>query len=75
MVQAARQAAEQRSEELLARVGKLTEQAVDSAAEAQRSLDAAVQKAAKDSQSAEVYPLELQPLLLACAIACMPMFF
>ena len=55
-MQAARQAAEQRSAELAMQVDKLTEQAVESAADAQRMLDAAVQKAATDSETTQVRP-------------------
>ena len=55
-MQAARQAAEQRSAELAIQVDKLTEQAVESAADAQRMLDAAVQKAATDSETTQVRP-------------------
>ena len=55
-MQAARQAAEQRSAELAMQVDKLTEQAVESFADAQRMLDAAVQKAATDSETTQVRP-------------------
>ena len=55
-MQAARQAAEQRSAELVIQVDKLTEQAVESAADAQRMLDAAVQKTATDSETTQVRP-------------------
>ena len=55
-MQAARQAAEQRSAELAIQVDKLTEQAVESAADAQRVRDAAVQKAATDSKTTQVRP-------------------
>ena len=55
-MQAARQAAEQRSAELAIQVDKLTEQAVESAADAQHVLDAAVQKAATDSETTQVRP-------------------
>ena len=55
-MQAARQAAEQRSEELSSQVDQLTEQAVESAADAQRTLDASVQKAAKDLETVQVCP-------------------
>ncbi len=56
-MQAARQAAEQRSAELTIHVDKLTEQAVESAADGQRMLDAAVQKAATDSETTQVRPI------------------
>lgn len=52
-MQAARQTAEQRSTELSIQVDKLTQQAVESATDAQRSLNAAIQKAAKDSEIAQ----------------------
>ncbi len=55
-MQAARQSAEQRSAELIIQVDKLTEQAVESAADAQRVLDAAVHKAATDSETTQVRP-------------------
>ena len=55
-MQAARQAAEQRSAELAMQVDKLTEQAVESAADAQRMLDAAVQNAATDTETTQVRP-------------------
>jgi hypothetical protein len=55
-MQAARQAAEQSSAELAIQVDKLTEQAVESAADAQRTLDAAVQKAATVSETTQVRP-------------------
>lgn len=52
--QAARQAAEQRAQDLAAQVDKLTAQAIEAAVEAQRTLDAAVHRSARDADKAEV---------------------
>lgn len=57
VVQAARQAAEQRSQELSDQVDKLTQQASEAAAESQTCLDAAIQKAAKEAEEANVIPI------------------
>ena len=49
-VQADRQAAEQRSQELSDQVDKLTQQAVEAATDSQSRLEAAAHKAAKESE-------------------------
>lgn len=53
-LQAARQTAEQRAEDLAAQVDKLTGQAVETAAEVQHGLEAATAKAAREAEKAEV---------------------
>jgi hypothetical protein len=68
-MQAARQAAEQRSAELAVQVDKFTEQAVESAADAQRMLDAAIQKAATDSETTQVRPFQTHHLRNPSAFA------
>lgn len=50
----AKHAAEQKAQELAAQVEKLAEQAVETATEAQHTLEAASQKAARDAEKAEV---------------------
>ena len=54
VLQAIKQAAEQRSQELSDQVDRLTQQAVEAAAESQSCLNAAMQRAAKEAEEANV---------------------
>lgn len=54
VMQASRQAAELKAQELSDQVDKMAQQAVEAAAGSQSRLDAAIQKAAKEAETASV---------------------